>query len=112
LVVEAGNAMLDDMIASTRRGILVSRFHGLSVLDSREAVITGTTAGGTLLVEDGKLTAALPDLRFVQNLAEAFNNIEMTGDEVKLFGGLWSSFLVPALKLNKFTFLAGNTGQV
>ena len=112
LVMEAGNAMLDDMIASTKRGILVSRFHDLSVLDPREAVITGTTAGGTLLVEEGKLTAALPDLRFVQNLVAALNNIEMTGDEAKLFGGLWRNFLVPALKLNNFTFLAGNTGQV
>lgn len=112
LAVEAGNAMLDDMIASTKRGILVSRLHGLSILDARATLITGTTAGGTLLVEDGKLTAALPDLRFVQNLILALNSIEMTGDEIKLFGGLWEGFLVPALKLNRFSFLTGSTGQV
>ncbi|HBS93961.1 MAG TPA: hypothetical protein DEA85_08080, partial [Firmicutes bacterium] len=112
LAVEAGNAMIDDMIASTKRGILVSRFHDISVLDSCAAVITGTTACGTLLVEEGKLTAALPDLRFVQNLSRALSNIEMTGDETKLFGGLWEGLLVPALKLNRFSFLTGNTGQV
>lgn len=112
LVVEAGNAMLDDMIASTKRGILVSRFDGISILDPLEALITGTTAGGTLLVENGKLTSALPDLRFVQNLVDALDSIEMTGDEIRLLGGLWKSFLVPALKLNNFTFLTGNTGQI
>lgn len=112
LAVEAGNAMLDDMIASTKRGILVSRLHDVSILDARAAVITGTTACGTLLVEDGKLTAALPDLRFVQNAIHALENIEMTGDETKLFGGLWEGFLTPALKLNRFSFLTGNIGQI
>ena len=112
LAVEAGNAMIDDMIASTERGILVSRLHNISVLDMRAALITGIAAGGTLLVEKGKLTSALPDLRFVQNLIHALNNIEMTGDESKFFGGLWKGFWVPALKLNNFSFLAANTGLV
>lgn len=112
LAVEAGNAMLDDMIASTKRGILVSRLHNVSILDARAALITGTTGCGTLLVEEGKLTAALPNLRFVQDLTLALNSIEMTGDETKLFGGLWEGFLAPALKLNRFSFLTGNTGQV
>jgi len=111
LAVEAGNAMLDDMIASTERGILVSRLHNISVLDARATLIAGATAGGTLLVEQGKLTSALPDLRFVQNLILALNNIEMTGDESKLFGGLWKGFRVPALKLNSFSFLAATPGR-
>lgn len=111
LAVEAGNAMIDDMIASTERGILVSRLHNIAVLDARAALITGVTAGGTLLVEQGKLTSALPDLRFVQNLIHALNNIEMTGDEFKLFGGLWKGIWTPALKLNSFSFLAATPGR-
>ena len=49
------------------------------------------TAGGTLLIENGRLTAALPGLRFIQDLVALFNQVEMIGDEPRLFGGLWEA---------------------
>lgn len=111
IFMEPGNAMLDDMIASTRRGILVSRLRNLATLDPRSGIITGTTGNGTLLIENGKLTAALTNLRFVQNLVQLFNQVEMIGDETKLFGGLWGGIRVPALKIQGFSILGSNIGQ-
>jgi len=112
IFMEPGNAMLDDMIASTKRGILVSRLRNLVVLDPRMGIVTGSTGNGTLLVEDGKLTAALPNLRFVQNMVRAFNRVEMIGDETRLFGELWCSSRVPSMKFNKFSIIGSSTGQV
>lgn len=109
LVVETGRAMMDDMIGSIEKGILITGLHGLTCLDPLQSLITGTTAGGTLLIEDGKLTQALPNLRFVQNLASALANVEMIGDEAEYFGGLWGCYSVPALKIHSFAFLPATT---
>jgi predicted Zn-dependent protease len=110
IFMEAGNAMLDDMIASTKRGILVSRLRNMAVLDSRGGLLTGVTGNGTLLVENGKLVAAVPSMRFVQNIVQALNRVEMIGDETRLFGGLWGSTRVPAMKIHKFNILGCQIG--
>lgn len=112
LRIGLGNAMLDDMITSTEKGILVSRLVNTAILDSRAAFLTGIAAGGALLVEEGRFTWGLPELRFLQNIGPALNSVDMIGDEALLFGGLWREFKVPALKLNRFTFLPGNPRQV
>lgn len=111
IFMEPGNAMLDDMVASTRRGILVSRLGNLAILDPRTCLVTGVTGNGTLLIEEGKLTSALHNLRFVQNLVQVFNQVEMIGDETHLFGGLWGGTRAPALKVQDFGILGSNIGQ-
>lgn len=111
IFMEAGNAMLDDMIASTRRGILISRLRNLAILDPRSCLMTGVTGNGTLWIEGGKLISALPNLRFVQNLVEIFNEVEMIGDETQAFGGLWGGLTVPALKVQGFNILGSIIGQ-
>ena len=112
IFMEPGNAMYDDMITSTKDGLLISRLHNLVVLDPREGLITGTTGHGTLLIENGKLKAALPNLRFVQNLVQTLNQVEMTGDETRLFGGLWGGMRVPALKIGGFSIIGSNIGYL
>lgn len=112
IFLEPGNAMLDDMIASTKRGILISRLRNVAVLDPKSGMFTGATGNGTLLIENGQLAAALPNLRFVQNLIQALNRVEMTGDEARLFGGLWGSLRVPALKIQGFSIIGSNFGQI
>ncbi len=99
------------MIASTRRGILISRLRNLAILDARSAQITGVTGNGTLLIQEGKLTSGLHELRFVQNLVEVFNQVEMIGDETQLFGTLWGGIRVPALKIHEFEIFGSNISQ-
>lgn len=112
IFLEPGNAMLDDMIASTKNGILITRMTNLNVLDPCSGMVTGTTGSGTLLIRDGKLVSGLPNLRFIQNLVLALNRVEMIGDETKLFGGLWGGIRVPALKIHSFSIRGSNIGQV
>lgn len=109
LYLEAGNAMLDDMIVSTRRGILVSRLYKPQVLDRASMLISGQTGWGTLLIEEGKITGAVAGLDFVANLVQAFNNVEMIGDKRRMSGTIWASTTAPALKIRDFE-LSGSEG--
>ncbi len=95
-----GEASLDEMVASTRRGILVTRFHYVNVVHERETILTGMTRDGTFLIENGKRTKPLKNLRFTQSVLGALSMVEMIGKECALAEYAY----VPALKVGKFSF--------
>ena len=96
LKLEPGGATLEEMIASTEKGVLVSRFHYTNPVDPRRTVITGMTRFGTFLVENGKVTKAVRSMRFTDNVIEALSRVEAVGKE--------------ALKLSSWRF-TGATGE-
>lgn len=100
LIVAPGEASVEDMIASTKRGVLVTRFHYTNVAHRMSASFTGMTRDGTFLVEDGKITKPVKNLRVTQSITEALSDTQMIGRELKLEDGV----LAPALKLGKFRF--------
>lgn len=100
LVLEPGDATVEDMIASTKRGILVTRFHYTNIAHRMSASFTGMTRDGTFLIEDGHITRPVKNLRVTQSITEAMSDTQMIGRDVKLEDGA----LVPALKLGKFRF--------
>ena len=106
LRLEPGEATLDEMIASTERGILVSRFHYTNPVDPRRTVITGMTRFGTFLVENGKVTKAVRSMRFTDNVIEALSRVEAVGKELRRVDDV----LAPALKLSSWRF-TGATGE-
>ena len=53
--MEGGNATLDEMIASTQRGLLVARFWYIRGVDPRTILFTGLSRDGTFLIEDGRI---------------------------------------------------------
>lgn len=75
LFVEPGTATMDEMIASVEHGLLVSRFHYTNVAEPMKAVLTGMTRDGTFLIEGGRVTRAVKNLRFTQSMLEAFRNV-------------------------------------
>lgn len=100
LIMAPGQSDVDEMIASTRRGILVTRFHYTNVAHLMTASFTGMTRDGTFLIEDGRIAGPVKNLRFTQSIPEALSGVEMVGRELKLEHGA----LVPALKLRSFHF--------
>ena len=100
LFLGAGTATRDDMIGATRRGLLVTRFHYTNIVQPKETVITGMTRDGTFLIENGRLGQPVRNLRFTQNILEAFATTELVGAEAVLS----DRCVVPALKLRRFTF--------
>ncbi len=99
----AGKSSLEDMISSTEHGLLVTHFHYTNVIEPRKLVLTGMTRDGLFLVENGKITGAVKNLRFTESLVRAFNEVEMVGDKLEFDGFV----ITPALKLTRFRFSSG-----
>ena len=100
-----GTATLDEMIRSTPRGILVTRFWYLRPVDPRTVLYTGLTRDGTFLVEDGKITKSIRNLRFNESPLFMLNNLEMIGQPVRVAGTEQGGDVVmPPLKVRDFTF--------
>ena len=70
LAVEAGSASSDDLVAAVGDGIYVTRLHYVNVVDERDAIFTGMTRDGTFLVENGRMTRPLVNLRFTTSFPE------------------------------------------
>jgi predicted Zn-dependent protease len=101
-----GDATLDDMIASTQRGLYVTRFHYTRPVDPKRVIITGMTRDGTFLIENGEIAHPVKNLRFTQGYLDALNCVEAIGWRPKLLPGMATigGASVPALKLGKFRF--------
>jgi len=105
LVMEPGDASLEDMIASTERGLLVTRFHYSNVVHPIESIITGMTRDGTWLVEGGQIAHPVKNLRFTQSILEALRGTQMVGRETEMVSEFFfSASRVPSLKLQSFQF--------
>ncbi|MBU1936221.1 TldD/PmbA family protein, partial [bacterium] len=106
LMLAPGDSSLEEMVASTERGILVTRFHYTNVIDPMELVLTGLTRDGTYLIENGKIAAPLKNLRFTQSIVEAMKAVEAISRDRKTMLSEWGmgAFTVPALKISRFNF--------
>ena len=103
--LEPGDASLEDMIAATSRGVLVTRFHYSNVVNPVESSITGMTRDGTFLIEDGEIKHPVKNFRFTQSVLEALSNVQMIGRESILASEFFfASSRVPALKIASFNF--------
>jgi predicted Zn-dependent protease len=100
-------ATVEEMIRSTERGLLVSRFWYIRGIDPRRAASTGLTRDGVWLIEKGKIQHAVKNFRFNQSMTEmlAPGNVEMIGRPERVSaseGG--NASMMPALKVKKFNF--------
>jgi PmbA protein len=105
LCMQPGDSTLEEMIASTENGLMVTHFHYTNVVNPRDLSLTGMTRDGVFLIKDGKLTRPVHNLRFTDSVLRILNNVEMVGRDTiyasAFFGG---GFVVPALKVNGFRF--------
>jgi predicted Zn-dependent protease len=92
---------LDDMITGMERGLLISRFWYVRVVDARTIVLTGLTRDGLWWIEKGRISHPVRNLRFNQSVLAMLApwNVDAIGTPRRL-----SPMMVPALKLNAFTF--------
>jgi PmbA protein len=104
LVFGGGDSSLDRMIASTERGLLVTRLWYIREVDPYEKVMTGMTRDGLFLVEKGRVTGAARNFRFNQSLIEMLKNVELLGPAVRATGEETFEMVVPAMKVRDFHF--------
>ncbi len=105
LFMQTGDSSLEKMIASTQRGLYITRFHYTRLVHNRNCVMTGMTRDGTFLIEDGQLSYPVKDLRFTQSYVEALAGVEAVGSQSKLvLNEVGFATKVPALKIGRFNF--------
>ncbi len=104
LFMAPGDASLDEMIAATERGVLVTRFHYTNIENPMRATLTGMTRDGTLLIEDGKIVGGVKNMRFTQSILDALSATEMISAEAKLVDSFMGSYVVPTIKVAEFNF--------
>jgi predicted Zn-dependent protease len=105
LFMAPGGSSLEEMLASTKRGIWVTRFHYTNpYIDPVRTILTGMTRDGTFLIENGEVSRPIVNLRFTQSILEAFSRAELIGSELVLVSRGRFGTCVPALKLHGFAF--------
>jgi PmbA protein len=104
LVFNGGDSSLEKMVASTDRGLLVTRLWYIREVDPYEKVMTGMTRDGLFLVENGRVTSAARNFRFNQSLIEMLKNVELLGPAVRATGEESFEMVVPAMKIHNFHF--------
>jgi len=95
---------VEQMIASTERGVLVTRLWYIREVDPYEKIVTGMTRDGTFLVENGNVQCGLRNFRFNQSLISVLKNVEAMIAPVRASGEESFDMVVPAMKVKEFNF--------
>jgi predicted Zn-dependent protease len=110
LTMAGGDATREQLIAAVKRGVLITRFHYTNTPDPKRATMTGTTRDGTFLIEDGRVSRALANVRYRMSALDLFGAIDLLGPQ-RLARDWWSSngmgsivCLCPPLKVGRATF--------
>jgi PmbA protein len=104
LFLATGDATLEEMIASTEYGLLITRFHYTRPVHPRDAIITGLTRDGTFLIQEGAIAYPVKNMRYTQSYIEALAGTAAVGREAKTLGAFIGAQRVPPLKLSRFNF--------
>lgn len=105
IIMEGGTATLEEMIASTERGILLSSLWYIRSVDPQTLLLTGLTRDGNYLIEKGTIVGPVKNFRWNESPVAVLKNVEMMGKPVRMPGRESSlAAFVPPLKIKEFTF--------
>ena len=98
-IMQGGTATTEELIKSTKRGILVTRTWYIRMVDPQSILLTGLTRDGTFYIEDGKIQFPLKNFRFNESPIIMLNNLAALGKPERV-----GQSLVPPMKIEDFTF--------
>jgi predicted Zn-dependent protease len=105
IIMVGGDKSTQDLIKSTKKGVLVTRTWYIRMVDPQTVLLTGLTRDGTFYIENGEIKYPIKNFRFNESPAIMLNNIEEIGKPVRV-GDDESPFvmMIPPLKIRDFTF--------
>ena len=108
LVLEGSNPQsLEQMIKSTRRGLLVSFFWYIRPVDQPTLLNTGMTRDGLFIIENGEIAGPVQNFRWNMSPLVGFNNVTAIGQSVPMHTGESydgpGTALVPAVRMEDFS---------
>lgn len=99
IIMKGGAATPEDLIASTERGLLVTRFWYIRFLQPQTVQLTGLTRDGLFYVEKGKIKHPAMNFRFNESVVNLLNNLEAMTPAVPV-----ENAVLPAVKVRSFNF--------
>jgi PmbA protein len=102
LVIGGGKTSVEEMIAGTDRGLLVTRLWYIRELDPYEKVMTGMTRDGLFLVEKGKVARSVRNFRFNQSILQMLKSVEALGPSRRATAEESFEMVVPPMKISNF----------
>jgi predicted Zn-dependent protease len=106
LVLEGGNETLEDMIKSTKRGLIVTFFWYIRPVDTVTLLQTGMTRDGLFLIENGEIAGPVQNFRWNMSPLVGFANISAIGKAVPIHTGEAydgpGTALVPPVRIEDF----------
>ncbi|RTL80309.1 MAG: TldD/PmbA family protein [Hyphomicrobiales bacterium] len=111
-IMEGGDATLDDMVRSVKRGVLVTRIWYENMVEPKGLLLTGLTRDGNFLIENGRVTAPVRNMRFNQRLGDLFANIVALGPTERTWraAGGGGAAAAPPMLVEKFHFSSKSSG--
>lgn len=98
-----GFTPIADMIQTTKRGLLVTRFSDVRQIDLKSMLCSGYTRDGLWLVENGQITKAVKNFRFTESPLIVFNQVEQLGVPQRIFHP-GAPVAAPPAKVRDFSF--------
>ncbi|MCL2007554.1 MAG: TldD/PmbA family protein [Treponema sp.] len=107
VIMSGGDSSMPEMISSLKKGILVTHFHYCNFVNPKTAQLTGLTRDGTFLIEDGKISKPLRNMRFTEGLLNAFSNIKALSKDLTIVPMFTGPALLPSVIIEDFHFTSG-----
>ena len=109
-------ASIDELVALIGRGIYVTRLWYVNTVRDKETLLTGVTRDGTFLIEDGRISRPLRDVRFTDSIlrllaaTEALTARQRLVSEGEFYGRRFAEGVVcPALRADGFRVTGATT---
>ena len=104
-IMEGGTKSLEELIAGTKKGILVTKLWYIRDVDPQTLLLTGLTRDGTFYIENGKIQYPIKNFRFNESPIIMLNNLEELGRvERTVSTESNQNYLLPPMKIRDFTF--------
>ncbi len=103
VIMKGGKSSKEEMISNVKKGLYVQRFWYTNPMDPRRAIITGMTRDGLFLIENGKITKPVKNMRFTESIVNVLNNIIELSKNKKIVYDM-SSVTAPYARVKEFTF--------
>jgi predicted Zn-dependent protease len=103
LLLEGSESPVSHLIKATRRGLLVTRFWYVRPVNPQTVQLTGLTRDGLFLIEGGKVTQPVMNMRFTESVMRLLQNTTMVSENTRVRGAE-IGMIAPAIQAHDFTF--------
>lgn len=102
VVVDPGSREREEIIKDVKLGVLVTRTWYIRLVDQKKTIITGMTRDGTFLIERGRVTRGLKNMRFNESIIDSLGRCEVAAMPVRS-----ENHVLPAVRIDDFHFSSG-----